>query len=328
MCKLLYYPYISIPNSSWLTQALLYWDGIATIVPIEIIKQPTRFSAYARKLVQEGIIETVQPEEYAYSCPNYYLRFLEWVENNSSHFTSNFNGNNAVFSEQYNIHAGKLGYIGDELERMGLAKRINKQWFSMDSQLSKSFMTFLSMLIGQETGRIPATDTYQGMSSIFCVDYKTPTRNANIIKNTLRNSMLNQFLPIPSNIQDLNDIQRFKNHYHDELIHFRTHVERFISELEYVPVEMRDMQYRDFIASSKDEIDQIKGHMGFFHAPRIDIGTLVVAVPSALEAFRGDYLGAAAGIAPLLFKTVWNDERQNNLKKPLAYAALFQDRFH
>lgn len=327
MCKLLYYPYISIPNSSWLIQALLYWDGIATIVPVNIMKHPEHFSPFARKLVQEGLIETVQPEEYAFNCPDYYLSFLEWARANSSRFTPNFNGDSALLSTQYNIHAGKLGYIGDELVSMGLAERIDEHWFSMDSQLSESFMTFLAMLIGQETGRIPSTDTYHGMSSIFCIDNKTPTQSANIVKNSLRNSMLNQFLPIPSTVHSLNDIQRFKERYRDKLINFRAHVENYISSLESLPIEVREIKYLEYIASSKDEIEQLKGHMRFFKAPKIDMGTLVAAIPSAFEAFRGNYLEATAGIAPLLFKTVWNDDRNGNLKKPLAYAALFQDRF-
>ena len=29
----LYFPYISVPQGSWFTRVLLYWDGVASVVP-------------------------------------------------------------------------------------------------------------------------------------------------------------------------------------------------------------------------------------------------------------------------------------------------------
>ena len=171
------------------------------------------------------------------------------------------------------------------------------------------------------------TNTYQGMSSIFCVDHKVSSKNANTIKSALRNTLLNEFLPVPSKVNDLYDILRFKEQYHDELIRFRNLVEKFVSSQQATPVELRDIRHKDFIDSSRDEIEQLIGRMGYFHAPQIDMGTLVAAIPSALEIINENYLGAAAGLVPLLFETVWNKDRHSNRKKPFAYAALFQDRF-
>lgn len=38
----LYYPYINLPQDAWSTRALLYWDGLATIVPMEHLRIPMR----------------------------------------------------------------------------------------------------------------------------------------------------------------------------------------------------------------------------------------------------------------------------------------------
>lgn len=31
--KVLYFPYISVPESAWFTRVLLYWDEVGSIVP-------------------------------------------------------------------------------------------------------------------------------------------------------------------------------------------------------------------------------------------------------------------------------------------------------
>lgn len=63
MNKLLYYPTISIPDPFWLPNALLYWDGLATIAPVQYLEDPSRFSPLMRSLLREELIEIVQPEE-------------------------------------------------------------------------------------------------------------------------------------------------------------------------------------------------------------------------------------------------------------------------
>ncbi len=83
MNSLLYYPTISIRDSSWLPKAMLYWDGIATIAPVEYLNDPSRFSAFTRALLREGLIEIVQPEEYAYTHYEEYTAFFEWALRNA-----------------------------------------------------------------------------------------------------------------------------------------------------------------------------------------------------------------------------------------------------
>ena len=65
MNRLPYYPTIAIPDPSCLPKALLYWDGIAAIAPVQYLKDPAQFSPLMRSLLREGLIEIVQPEECA-----------------------------------------------------------------------------------------------------------------------------------------------------------------------------------------------------------------------------------------------------------------------
>jgi hypothetical protein len=38
--RILYFPYIRVPESTWLTQVLLYWDQVSSIVPYEFTQRP------------------------------------------------------------------------------------------------------------------------------------------------------------------------------------------------------------------------------------------------------------------------------------------------
>jgi hypothetical protein len=323
MNKLLYYPYISIPNSAWLTQALLYWDGIATIVPAEFLKRPRQFTSFARDLVNQGIIETVQPEEYAYIYYYEFLGFLDWAVKNQDHFKLS----ETDFAKQYNLHVGKLGFIATELADCGLARRVDDQWYMVNSQLSKAFMTFLAILIGQATELTPTTDTYQGMSSLFNIEKQPAYKNSTVVRNTLRNSILKEIMPIPKGVQNYAQILRYKDKYHDELVRFRRHIEGFIAVLDGLPNCLQKERRDFFILDAKDEIEQIKGHMQWFQTPSIEMGTIIPALSSCIDVISGNYLGTAVNLAGLLNETIINKNRNTNRNKPLAYAALYQSRF-
>ena len=327
VCKLLYYPYISIPNAAWLTQAILYWDGLATIVPVEYLKYPDRFTRFARDMVKMGIVNAILPEEYAYSNYDKYMLFLEYIEKSRDQFLLETPNDKDRITKQYNLHSGKLGYIGSELERMGVAKRIDSEWYETKESFAMLFMTFLAIMIGQEKNYIPMTDSYRGMSVLFDFDNSIPSRAASSIRSDTRNSVLNHLLPVPAGKPDVLELLRFKERYHDELLRFRRRIERFIISQEQIPQELRKASVKAFLLDSKDEIDGIIGHMGCFHAPEIDFGTLIAALPSVTSAFRGDSARAALEVIPIVGELIWNRDRKTNHKKAFAYAALYQRKY-
>ncbi|WP_256956848.1 hypothetical protein [Vibrio diabolicus] len=40
----LYFPYISVPNEKWTLKTLLYWDKLASIVPMEHMGNPEKLT--------------------------------------------------------------------------------------------------------------------------------------------------------------------------------------------------------------------------------------------------------------------------------------------
>ncbi len=188
-------------------------------------------------------------------------------------------------------------------------------------------MTFLAILIGQETDRIPTTDTYQGMSTLFNVEKQSAFKNSRVIRNSLRNTILENVLPVPCGLESYTDIIRFRDKYRDELVRFRRHVEDFIASLDGLPSELQEERCQFFVQNSQDEIEMIKDHMGSLRAPKIDMGTLVAALPCVFDAALGNFGGAAIGLAGIIREMVWNSDKNVNRAKPLAYAALYRSRY-
>lgn len=330
MDKLLYYPFISIPKTDWLVQALLYWDGIATIIPLAEQRNLRNMTPFARKLLQDGLIESVSPEEYAYSQQDAFIRFLEWVNTNRARFAidNTKSGIQRVHIGKINsVHMGKLGFLGDEFVEIGVAQRQSSEWYELNQELSLYFMTFLAILIGTQTEYIPATDQYSGLSCLTSIDIHTNTVNANRVKDRFRGTLLNQLLPVPSQLEDYHDIYRFKEKYHDQLISFRRKIETFLVSLNPYSEEDRCQLCHAFCKESIEEIDEIKRNMGFFRAPQINAGTLIAALPSAIEFASKDVVAGGIGLISVIGELFYNKDRKGNLRKPLAYAALYKNRF-
>lgn len=331
MNKLLYYPTISIPDPSWLPKALLYWDSVATIAPVEYLEDPSRFSPLTRALLREELIDVVNPEEYAYTHYTEFASFFDWALRNADSFTleSHMPGRGPIIP--YELHVGKLSYqFGNELVRANLAQRVDDEWFLVDHKFGESFMTFLAILIGQETDRDPVTDRFTGVSSLFYVDRHPVSKHSAAVRSALRNSILDEILPVPRGLYGMKGLEKvrcFKERYHDELERFRRHIEDFILSVDGQTEAIQNERREAFLRDVQEEIEELKGHMGWFQAPQIDLGTFIAAPPIAAKLLSKDYAGATANIAALIGDQIYNGERTRNRRKPLAYAALYQHRY-
>lgn len=328
MSNLLYYPFISIPKTDWLSQALLYWDGIATIVPNVELRRQTNITPFARSLICDSIIQTVSPEEYAYARPDCYIEFLQWVEQNRASFLV---GRDTPLQRVHSakldsMSIGKLGFLGEEFVEMGVAKRSNSCWYVMRSDLSMYFMTFLAILIGQETGRIPVTDRYRGISQLVEIKETGYKQNFDSTTPMFRDAILSELLPVPYGVEDYRSLVRFKDKYHDELLSFRREIESFLVSLSPFEPDKQKELCQLFIEKANDQVEEIKGKMHSFRFPEVNLGTIIAALPVLEGAIERDMIGTGVGIASVLFQMIYNPSKQENRNKPFAYAALYDGR--
>lgn len=284
----------------------MYWDGLATIAPVQYLEDPSHFSPLMRSLLREELIEIVQPEEYAYFHYEDYNTFLDWALHNAASFNlepNRVSGERPISYVPYDVHTGKLSYrFANEFVLAGLSRRIDSEWFQVDQKLGMAFMMFLSILIGQETDRDPVTDWFLGISSLFYIDRHTASGHSANIQSALHNSIFDQILPVPQCLygtKGLQQFRKFKERYPDELEQFRRHIEDFILSIDGLSETFQTEQRDIFLKNFKEEIDDLKGHMGWFQAPQIDMGTFIAAASCAVSALSGGLAGSAVSIVAL-----------------------------
>lgn len=326
MEKALYYPFISVPNNSWLVQGLLYWDGVATIIPESELRSLKYVTPFAKDLIQNGIIDTVMPEEYAFEKPDSYLDFLRWVENNRSRFLVQKRSSNLqrVHAGKL-VHVGKLGYLGDEFVKLGVARRENGSWYMLNKDLAFNFMTFLAVLIGQETGRVPSTDQYSGLACLINKDVEVKNNQFENYRDRFRGQLLDRLLPTPRSVKNYYDIIRFKDKYGDQLISFRRKVETFLTSLSPYSVDEQEQLCKSFLENAMKEIQEIKREMRLFGFNYIGLDTLIAATPALYMLHQGDVIGGEVGIASVIghLLCTYHKRVKSELNKPFAYGAIY-----
>lgn len=77
--NVLYFPYIRVPESQWLSQMLLYWDNVGTIVASEYIAEPDRLGPYTLELVRLELVTQVIPAAYVYQIPDFAGAFDQYL---------------------------------------------------------------------------------------------------------------------------------------------------------------------------------------------------------------------------------------------------------
>ena len=67
MSKILYYPYIELPEEQWTVNSLLYWDEVGTIYPDSADKYTDSLDETTKFFFEEGLLKKVNPQNFGYS---------------------------------------------------------------------------------------------------------------------------------------------------------------------------------------------------------------------------------------------------------------------
>ena len=325
MDKVLYFPYMSIPdNTTWALQILFYWDELQCIIPYSYINRPDELSPFTQNLLQEGLLKQIHPEEYIYSIRDFDKNFMDYIDHKSS------NSSNIAKSSRYErIHMGKMSNIGQGLVEYGLAFQ-SKEWFCVEENTATEFMTYLASVLSKKTDAVPLTDTFKGLSG-FVMDSNYSTIS---MRNKLRNSILPSLMPIPSHINDLYSIQKFKKKNHTELVAFRNHIEQFIFDLENTPKDQQNERKQRFIQSSEEQRKAIYDNMrfSFSDVTFVTLCSLLSAAFPAVDAYAANNPVELGKSIPSLMGAIYsiyaNNKQHRDPMAPLAYAAYIDKRFN
>ena len=211
--KLLYFPYINIPESGWTIKSILYWDKVGIIVPQNFIEKPNRFNQFTLDLLRNDLIEQVFPYEYVYRVRKFDDGFIQMIDQEKF--------NLAKRQEHFNrgsvssIHIQKFGGpLFNHLITMGIALKQDWEWYYVENKTARLLMIYLATVIGKTGNYTPATDDPENLNTSISQN------TSQIILNRIRQSILDELLPYPIE-PDLNKLCKFKEKHYDELKAFR-----------------------------------------------------------------------------------------------------------
>lgn len=231
---IIYYPTIKLPQDTWLKQTLLYWDQVATIVPIRFHTEESYnrvkllFKDPAIKyLVDENAYRTIWADRAFMRNHDEHRKMVEEFYNiiNSPEYIS-FIGPNDKWKIDSEIFADKI--LNDTLEYLKekkLAKENNYRYF-IERKTALLYMSLLAKYLADiETPlATPATDMECYRDFIY---FPTNVSRANHCLGLILNNMF----PIPKIDVSLKDIIKFKKRRKLELLKFREVIWQFENDL-------------------------------------------------------------------------------------------------
>ena len=333
--KVLYFPYIKVPETKWFTQVLLYWDEVGSIVPREYIYRPEKLGSYMRDLVKAELVKQILPSDYIYKIPRFEEAFLQLVERNESVIKRQTVDLDS--EETFRIHIEKFGDdLARQLSKMGLARSVGYPWFQVESVTADLFMAYLSSVLGrlEDLQMCPITDHPQYFSA-FTKFPKSKPKAADVISE-LRIAVLHRILPVPAGVISVSELANFKARYINQLSHLRRSVESALFDMSLIlDTQTRNERLNLFKRNLEEEIAELKARMLERKWPQLNLGTvcclLAAAIPGAEAVTTGDTASALKAlpglVAAIYFAFKETPNQSEIMQSPLAYAALFQRRF-
>lgn len=308
----LYFPYINVPNSTWFSRLLLYWDSVSAIIPYEYSEDPGLLDRHTRDLLRADLVHQVWPGQYTSKIPRFVDDFIEYLEGLGDIRTLRLQ--RFASTPGSRIHFEKLADLGRELELLGLARRIDDSWFEVEVMTGDEFMAYLASAIASvdEQGLSPITDDVGNLSSFLGKERQFEAR-----VEPLRVAVLRSALPAPRGEITVDDIRSFKDKHHDRLFDFRNWVETELGRLAAIhDPELHERQLKLLNERVIHETEDIKQRMRDKHWLDFvcgDLCSVIRAIPA---------VGMVPKVVNAFYKLIRSPSTDSN--SPLAYAAWAQ----
>jgi hypothetical protein len=297
MNNLLYYPYINLPNTDWAIRALLYYDNISSIVPTQYFYEPEQYEPFMREVIQNELIHPINPMDVLEHPWEVSKMFMEYLTQNRDiiqrrRFSHNKFGTSHIHPEKFSLkkngnklHVDKFDFeIFHELTQMGLAERIDNNWYNVEKKTANELMTFLTSVIANKIDFQPTTDK---------IDYSFATtyiRNQDIELRTRqykRDLILKNLIPYPKQI-DLINLRKFKDKYRDLLKAFSNKVELLVLNPTITP---ESPLFKITLEDMKMAKEELSARMNESHIGDIIFGTICGTIFAGIGLLASPVLG-------------------------------------
>lgn len=229
---ILYYPTITIPTGPWLRQALLYWDEIGSIVPLNDFDQRTLvpYSPDIEWLGNQGVFRPFSPQLISRQGGRVVDDFEDELSDaiRSPDFRKLLP---EVSKRQFSarVHKDKVSdEVYEVLKRKHLAqeKRHDPDWYYFENAMALLYMAKLAKYLaaGDEQPTLLGTD----LREYEHLNFRTRVLDNGVVSLTA--AFLN-VLPVPREDVSLDDILQFKRRRREHLLRFRQLLDDFENKL-------------------------------------------------------------------------------------------------
>lgn len=324
----LYFPYIEPPRDAWTTRALLYWDRLSSIVPLDHMHRPDQMSDRMRRLLGEGLVEPLNPGRFVRDIPRFDECFIDLVEHHLLQQRRSVKGL-APPALTALVHAEKLGRIPDFLVEEGLARQVDWAWYEVQEAVANQFMSYLAMCLGAipEVDAAPVTDK---MAFAFLLRPRARQMAGQVLhKHKARDVVLRSLLPTPIEPVDIDQLLLFKRRHGHLLPPLRVKVEAHCTRVARLPdAEDRIEANEAFIQDCQQQITEIEAAMRPSFG-KIVLGALAplfgagLALHSADSGNQAAYAGATLSLSGAAYQAIASihGSRAAVANRPLAYVA-------
>jgi hypothetical protein len=224
--KILYYPYINLPETGWTLRTLLYYDTVSSIVPKEYFNNPeNNYDPFMLDLVRSELVIPIDPMQVLERSWEIAKPFLAFTKEEAFQAPSKaklfeqggFNGER--------IHEDKFAYqIFKELKHMDLAVRASGSWWIVEKSVAGYLMQYIATLLGSILKAQATTDSLDALL--------IPVVDGTSERNGKRETILKELIPFPQDI-DLTKLRKFKDKHHILLHTFKNKIERIVLDHQF-----------------------------------------------------------------------------------------------
>jgi hypothetical protein len=335
----LYFPYMHVPETSWFTHVLLYWDKAASIVPDDVA---IASKTYMGQLMAAGLVVRVSPELALAKNPTKYAkRFLNLIDDNrlavapaTSHWTST-----PYLGPWERIHKSKVGEsLFSELADRGLARYSShaddSHYWELEQQTAGLYMAYVVGTICRlNHGYFPVTDSSSELASLVSMTSDFHSRLRELRYVTIANA-----LPVPSQPVPPAHLASFKEMHHEELHRLRSYLNYRLADLAATDdAALRETKLEWTMQEISDDVARLRQQMLKRQWPKIILAgvggilgsaLLVGATIASPGAALAVGLGLAGGVLTLPSALYQAGDllgaRRVTTRAPLVYAALAQ----
>jgi hypothetical protein len=320
----LYFPYISLPNDEWFTRVLLYWDGVASVVPQRIAPRDPEMTPFMRQLIDAQIVRPLRPDDASWGNQSggfnqEFLALLDasglpepgeqpkWTRLNWE------KGNDELFKQ---------------IAARGLAFPDHWRWWRVERQTAGLYMAYLvGSMCRVQRDLVPVTNAGARLAKLAQPIAGTKSDLDELVYVTIHN-----VLPIPALKVPVDELRRFKDTHAEQLRDLRVYIMGKLAELVLIPDRtVRAAKLAEVKREVCEDVRRLQEEMSkrrwpvrlggacALASPVLSLGTAVASGGNALALG----LGVASAVAGVAAATAGLRVPQGvDTHSPLAYAAL------